>query len=139
MSTTETHRPSGDRPSAPSPGDRPTETLPAVAPVPVRRSILRPPRPAPQDDGAPFEGWRGQAQTEELAAVPTPSRSNRHARRSPIPRHPLRRTRIRRHLRCALIGTLLAIVAITGLSAYAAAGITNARSTAPCQARITCK
>ena len=119
MSTTETRRPSDDCP---------TEILPAV---PVRRSILRPARPAPQDEGAPFADWRGQAQTEELAAVP--------ARRRPTPRRPSRRTRARRHLRCALVGTLLAIVAISGLSAYAAAGITDARSTALCQAHISCR
>jgi len=125
---------------APTPADdRPTETLPAVAPVPVRRSILRPARPArPQDDGAPFADWRGQAQTEELAAVPAPSRCNRHARRS-ARRSACRHSVARRHLRCALIGTLLAIVAISGLSAYAAAGITDARSTALCQAHISCK
>ena len=44
-----------------------------------------------------------------------------------------------RHLRAALAGTLLAIVAITGLSSYAAAGIADARSTALCQAHIACK
>lgn len=126
-------------PTVPSQDDCPTAAIPAIASVPVRRSILRPARPALQEEGAPFADWRGQAQTEELAAVPAPSRSNRHARRSPIPRHPLRRTRIRRHLRAALIGTLLAIVAISGLSAYAAAGITSARSTALCQAHLTCK
>lgn len=103
-------------PPAPAPADdRPAETavLPAVLPiVPVRRSILRPTRPASQDEGAPFEGWRGQAVTEELEAV------------TAVPAHqrPSRRTRLRRHLRCALTGTLLAVVAATGLSAYAAAG-----------------
>lgn len=50
-----------------------------------------------------------------------------------------RRQTLALHLRAALTGALLAIVAITGLSAYAAAGITNARSTALCQAHITCK
>ena len=139
MSTAESAPSAPIAPSAQIPDDCPTAAIPAVASVPTRRSILGPARHAPQDDGAPFADWRGQAQTEELAAVPTPSRSNRHARRSPIPRHPLRRTRIRRHLRCALIGTLLAIVAISGLSAYAAAGITNARSTALCRAHISCK
>lgn len=44
-----------------------------------------------------------------------------------------------RHLRAALVGTLLAIVAIAGLSAYAAQGIADARSAALCQAHITCK
>ena len=50
-----------------------------------------------------------------------------------------RRQTLAQHLRSALVGTLLAIVAITGLSAYAAQGIANARSTALCQAHITCK
>ena len=118
---------------APTPADdRPTETLPAVTPavasVPVRRSILRPARPAlpaSPASAAPFADWRGQVQTEELAAVPAPSRRNRHARRSSR-----RRSAVRRHLRSALVGTLLAIVAISGLSAYAAAGITDARQAA---------
>lgn len=50
-----------------------------------------------------------------------------------------RRQALARHLRAALVGTLLAIVAITGLSAYAAAGITEARSAALCQAHISCR
>lgn len=119
MSTTETRRPTAAR-------LKETEVLTAV---PVRRSILSPTRPtrsAPQGEGASFADWRCQAVTEELAAVPAP-------------RRPARRASVRRHLRCALTGTLLAIVAITGLSAYAAAGITDARSAALCQAHITCK
>ena len=60
-------------------------------------------------------------------------------RRRAARRRPARRASVRRHLRCALTGTLLAIVAITGLSAYAAQGIAEARSTALCQAHITCK
>ena len=127
MSTTGTDRPTAAR----------LDETAAIPTVPVRRSILHP-APAPAQAGpTPFSYWRGRAVTEELAAVPAPSRSNRHARRSPIPRHPLRRTRIRRHLRCALVGTLLAVVAVTGLSAYAAAGI-DARSTALCQAHLAC-
>lgn len=114
---------SNDRPAAPV-GGRLSETE-AVPAVPVRRSVLHPPRPALRDEGAPLADWRGQAVTEELAAVP--------ARRS----RPARRTRAWRHLRAALVGTLLAIVAITGLSAYAAQGVTDARSTALCQAHIS--
>jgi len=121
-------------PIAPSPDDCPTAVIPAVASVPTRRSILGPARHAPQDDGAPFADWRGLDQTEELAAVPAPSRRNRPARRSAC-RHSVARS----HLRSALIGTLLAIVAISGLSSYAAAGIADARSTALCQAHISCK
>lgn len=100
----------------------PTATLPAVS------------LPAVTLPAAAGADWRGQALTEELAAVPAPRRRSRPARRSAC-----RRSVARRHLRSALIGTLLAIVAITGLSAYAAAGITNARSTALCQARVSCR
>ena len=116
---------------SPSPGDCPTETLPAV---PVRRSILHPARPARQDDGSPFADWRGQARTEELAAVPAPSRRNRPARRSAR-----RCGAVRRRLRAALAGTLLTVVAVTGLSAYAAAGVAEARPTALCQAHVSCR
>ena len=119
MSTTETRRPSDDCPTA---------VIPAV---PVRRSILHPTRPTPQAGPAPFADWRGRAVTEELAAVPLASATS--------PSRPSRRTTLRRHLRCALTGTLLAIVAISGLSAYAAQGIADARSTALCQAHISCK
>lgn len=92
----------------------PTATLPAVS--------------LPAAAGA---DWRGRAVTEELQAVPPTS--------SPRPCRPSRGTTVRRHLRAALVGTLLAIVAITGLSAYAAQGIADARSTALCQAHISCK
>lgn len=118
MSTTDIDRPY-----------RPAYQTAGIPAVPVRRSILHPARPASQDggsshdEGAPFVGWRGKALTEEL----------------PAPRRPSRRTEARRHLRCALVGTLLAIVAITGLSAYAAAGVADARSTALCQAHISCR
>lgn len=125
--------------------DRPTQVLPAAGPVPARRSIF--PRgacPVPTvtipavtlpDERGPLAGWRDQAQTEELAAVPAPGRRSRPARR------PARRRRsvARRHLRRALTGTLLAVVAVTGLSAYAAAGGTGARPAAPCQAHVTCR
>lgn len=89
----------------------PTATLPAVS------------LPA-----TPFADWRGRAVTEELPAVP-PYRVGRACRG----------TTVRRHLRAALAGTLLAIVAITGLSSYAAQGIAEARSTALCQAHISCR
>ena len=105
-----------------------TAVLPAV---PVRRSILHPARPASQNGGAPFADWRGQAVTEELTAAPP------HRRRAS--RRASRHSVARRHLRCALVGTLLAVVAVTGLSAYAAQGIADARSTALCQAHLTCR
>lgn len=98
-----------------------TEVLPAA---PARRSILHPDPSLAQPGPTPFDGWRGQARTEETAAVPAPRR---------------RRSAARLHLRCALVGTLLAIVAITGLSSYAAQGIADARSAALRQAHISCK
>lgn len=82
--------------------------------------------PAVSLPAAPSADWRGQAVTEELPAAAARSR-------------PHRGTALRLHLRCALTGTLLAVVAVTGLSAYAAQGIANARSTALCQAHISCK
>lgn len=103
-----------------------TET--AIIPtVPVRRPILPPERDArgaAQLSATALAGRRYLTPTEGLPA-----------RRS----GPARGATVRRHLRCALTGTLLAIVAITGLSSYAAAGITDARSTALCQAHISCK
>ena len=57
--------------------------------------------------------------------------------RAPCPTsRPHRGTALRRHLRLALTGTLLAVVAVTGLSAYADQGVADARQNAPCQARI---
>lgn len=104
-----------------------TEVVPAV---PVRRSILHagpPARPTSQDEGAPFADWRGQAVTGELTAVPLTSRRRR----------PSRRARVLRHLRAALVGTLLAIVAIAGLSAYAAQGVGDAPQAALNRAHLT--
>lgn len=137
MSTTETRRPPDGCPTyrgSAGPASRAAGTARTAGPV--RRSIFPEGAcPAPTAtfpvvtlQAATGADWRGQAQTEELAAVPAPGRRNRPARRP-----------ARRHLRAALIGTLLAIVAITGLSAYAAAGVTEARPTAPCQARIPCR
>lgn len=105
-----------------------TEVLPAV---PARRSILHPAKAPSRDEGASFADWRSQAETEELPAVPLAGATS--------PSSPSRRTALRRHLRCALVGTLLAVVAVTGLSAYAAQGVAGARSTAPCQARTSCR
>lgn len=116
MSTTEI------APIAPSPGDCPTETIPTV---PTRRSIF--PKgacPAPTATlpavtlpTAAGADWRGQALTEELEAVPA-----RALHRSP--------GRALRHLRHALVGTLLAATLLTGLQLYAAAGISDARQAA---------
>lgn len=117
-----------------------TAIIPAyrTADVPTRRSIFPegtcpaptatlPAVPAATIPPAAGADWRGQALTEELPAV-----AARRGRGS-------RRLAIVRHLRAALTGTLLAIVAISGLSAYAAQGITEARQAALCQAHVTCR
>lgn len=130
MSTTETRRLAA---AAAAADDRLDETA-VIPPVPVRRSVLRPAQVPARAGLTPFDDWRGRAPTEELAAVPAPCRRSRRARRSAC-----RRGVARRHLRCALVGTLLAVVAVSGPSAYAAAGVTDARSTAPCQAHPSCR
>lgn len=124
MSTAES-----DRPAPPAPTVTRTSIFPKGAcPAPTATF------PVVTLQAAPGADWRGQAVTEELAAVPAPRLRNRPARRSAC------RHSVARHLRSALIGTLLALVAISGLSAYAAAaGIADARPTELCQARITCK
>lgn len=99
-----------------------TEVLPVVAPVPTRRSILRA-APSP----SPFAGWRDQTQTEELPAVS--SDPVRH-RVSPPSNPTGSRVTLRRHLRAALAGILIAAALLTGLQLYAAAGISQARQAA---------
>ena len=105
--------------SRPSSNDRPTEVLPAVPAVPARRSILRPRSGASPSQPSPFADWRGQAPTEELPAVP-----DRPATRQARP------SRARRHLRAALAGVLAAAVLLTGLTLYAADGLSSARQAA---------
>lgn len=95
-----------------------TEVITTIAPVPVRRSILHSaasasigqPAAVPTQPGrGPFADWRDATPTEALPAT--------------APRHVGwrdRRVSVRRHLRAALAGTLLAIVAVSGISAYAA-------------------
>ena len=159
MSTTETARPSTAYPAALSQDDCPTESIPVGAPgapgapVPVRRSILRPaaaasaPTPAVQLERSPFADWRDAAPTEEMSAVSSaaagPARprvsthhkptSGREARRTaPAGTKGLRRQhpRLARHLRAALAGLLIAAALLTGLQLYAAAGISSARQAA---------
>ena len=107
-----------------------TEVIPTTTTTtttaPTRRSILRaaPVTGAPQPERSPFADWRDAAPTELLPAMTF----RRVGRRD-------RRVSVRRHLRAALTGTLLAIVAISGISAYAAQGIANARQAALDHAR----
>ena len=114
----------------------PTEVLPAVAPVPTRRSLLSA-AGAPRTGGAstpfatPFAGWRGQAPTEELPAVS--SDTGRHG--SAAKRASSRRPTVARHLRAAAAGILIAAALLTALSGYAAQGISSARQAALQSAR----
>lgn len=105
-----------------------TETT-SIHAVPARRSILH---PDVLNERSPFADWRGQASTEELPTLPhqaPPSASRAGARRASW----------RLHLRAALTGTLLAVVAVTGLSSYATQGVADARQNALCQAHILCR
>lgn len=141
-----------------------TEVIPTVAPVPVRRSILRAARagqPASQPERGPFDGWRDATPTELLPAVtsdtgrPATSHRERTAstaagtafpRVSTLPepagsRKPLadaptgtkglrRQSRLRRHLRAALAGTLIAAAILIPMQLFAAQGISSARQAA---------
>ena len=100
-----------------------TEVIPTAATVPTRRSILHPAQ-SPSAPAQLFADWRDAAPTEELPAMT----SRRVGRRD-------RRVSVRRHLRAALAGALLAIVAISGISAYAAHGIAAGRQAALDHAR----
>lgn len=127
MSTTETRRPSDDWPTATAAATAPTVTRTSIFPkgaCPSPTATV----PAVSLPATSFADWRRRAVTEELAAVPALRVSR-----------PARGTTPRRHLRSALTGTLLAVVAVTGLSAYAAQGVAEARSTATCQARTSCR
>lgn len=113
-----------------SQNDCPTEVLPAVAPVPTRRPILRA-AGAPRTEGAatPFADWRGQARTELLPVFPrvsTPAKStgSRAARRTGPTG-----TKVR-HLRAALAGLLIAAAILIPMQLYAAQGISSARQAA---------
>lgn len=132
MSTTESNRPTTDRPTA---------TFPA------RRPILHA-AGTPQPERSPFADWRGQAPTEELptiAARPTAARPRVSTSAKPTgSRKRVRATysgtkvpRLSRHLRAALAGLLIAAALLSVLQAYAASGITSARRTALEQAART--
>ena len=178
MSTTRTARPSTARPTGTYPTSPtsstpfsqdacPTEALPivpAVAPVPVRRSILHP-AASPSPSPSPFAGWRDRAQTEPLPAVPagagstvsplpsgqpSPARPRVSTHRKPTSglgasrtpsRRPspgtkgLRRPRPVRHLRAALTALALAAAILIPMQLFAAHGISSARQAALEQAR----
>lgn len=102
----------------------PTKIIPAV-PAPTRRPILHAapagePLSPPQPERGPFAGWRGQAPTEALPAVPpSPHRSAR-----------ARRSALARHLRAALSAIALAAAILIPMQLYAAQGISQARQAA---------
>lgn len=120
-----------DRPAPASPTVTRTSIFPKGA-CPSPTATI----PAVSLPATSFAGWRDRTPTEELEAVPHGDVAR--AERAPSS-CPARRLTVAQHLRCAVAGTLLAIVAITGLSSYAAQGIADARSAALCQAHISCK
>lgn len=148
MSNDLTARPAATtQPAAPllSQDGCPTEIIPiaapAAAPVPARRSILRAATaPAAQPERGPFANWRGQAQTEELPAapspafpdvqVPGPTRTERLAVRRERDRVAARRARRSYHIRAALVGIALAAVLLGALQLLALDGIASARQAA---------
>ena len=73
--------------------------------------------------------WADRTPTEELPAVGRQALPDRPAARQARP------SRARRHLRAALAGVLAAAALLTGLSLYAADGISSARQAALEQAR----
>lgn len=73
--------------------------------------------------------WADRTPTEELPAVGRQAPPARPATRQARP------SRARRHLRAALAGALAAAALLTGLSLYAADGISSARQAATEQAR----
>ena len=73
--------------------------------------------------------WADRTPTEELPAVGRQALPDSRAARQPRP------SRARRHLRAALAGVLAAATLLTGLSLYAADGISSARQAAVEQSR----
>lgn len=133
--------------SRPSSNDCPTEVIPTVPQIPVRRSILHAAQPgAPTDrpsPARPFADWRDQTPTAELTAalpaaafpdvpapLPTRTRTERLAIRRERDRVATRRPRARYHIRAALAGILIAAALLGALQLYAADGIAQARQAA---------
>ena len=146
---------------SPSSNDSPTEIIPAVPPPPPPPPTPPPPPPpAPPPPAAPPPPPPDQAPTEELPAVPGPtalpcvstlpeptdgrealdrargprrSRTKGLRRRERLARAERRQSRLRRHLRRALAGVLIAVALLTGMQLFAAAGISQARQAALAQ------
>lgn len=114
-STDRTDRPSTNRPSAPQPApstDRPTATYPTADHLAHRERLA--------------DLWADATPTAELPVA---------GRRAPRGSETARPSRARRHLRAALAGVLAASALLTGLSLYAADGISSSRQAATEQAR----
>lgn len=121
------------RPTTPS-TDRPTATYP------TRRSILAA-AGASQPERSPLSDWRGQCPTEELPAIAARPAVGRPRVSTPAKptgsRVARRRPTLRRHLRAALAGILIAAALLIPMQLYAAAGISSARQAALASARTT--
>ena len=98
-----------------------TEVIPAVAPVPTRRSILSAPAesapaPGPRPERGPFADWRAQAPTEDFNIL--------DAGRPGI----LRRPSLRWHpsLVQLFVGAVIAIIAIIAFTSIATCGMADA-------------
>ena len=115
--------PSTDRPATQTPTDRPTATYPTAD----RLARLEREEAAHRERLADL--WADRTPTEELPAVGRQGLADRPATRQARP------SRARRHLRAALAGVLAAAALLTGLSLYAADGISSARRAALEQAR----
>lgn len=112
-----TNRPAQD-PAPQTSTDRPTATYPTAD------HLARIEREEAAHRQRLADLWADATPTEELPVVP-----DRPATRQPRP------SRARRHLRAALAGVLAAATLLTGLSLYAADGISSARRAAVEQAR----
>ena len=114
-----------NRPSAPQPA--PSTDRPATYPTADRLARLEREEAAHRERLADM--WADATPTEELPAVGRQALPDRPATRQARP------SRARRHLRAALAGVLAAAALLTGLSLYAADGISSARRAALEQAR----
>ena len=113
-----TNRPANQHPAPSVSTDRPTATYPTAD------HLARLEREEAAHRERLADLWADRTPTEELPVVP-----DRPAARQPRP------SRARRHLRAALAGVLAASALLTGLSLYAADGISSARQAAIEQAR----
>ena len=115
------NRPANQRPASST--DRPT------AAYPTADHLARLEREEAAHRERLADLWADRTPTEELPAVGRQALPDRPAARQARP------SRARRHLRAALAGALAAAALLTGLSLYAADGISSARQAATEQSR----